>query len=249
MIGLSLIAVSACFGFFALWAFRRMTDPAALRNRGRRLYGHVLEFRLFYDEPLLIWRAQVAFARENFRLLILLARPALMMIPIAWLVLQLECVYGYAPLAIGQPAIITAQISSTLSPSDAYAVLEAPAGLSVESPPVRSTIDRQISWRIRPLRPFCSTLSLHVRGAIIGKSICAGTRRIFLTRRRARSLISFLLHPEEPRLPPGEVAWVEIDYPESDVTLAGIALPWVAWFMLLSLAAGIAFARLVRVPR
>lgn len=241
--------MSVGFGLLTLWAFRRTTDLVAFRQTRKRLVARLLEFRLFYDEPALIWRAQKAIVRENLRLFALLVHPALVLtLPMAWLLMQLEAVYAYAPLEVGRPAVVTAQIAGELTSGDAGASLEAPPGISVETPPVRSATDRQISWRVRPLRPVCGSLRLQIRGAAVGKSICAGTRRVFLVRRRVQTLISFLLWPEEARLPRGDAVWVEVDYPATDVTIAGVALPWIAWFVLIS-TVSTAFARWFHVPQ
>jgi hypothetical protein len=243
----SLAAVSVAFALLSLWAFRRTTDLVAFRQSRKRLVAHLLEFRLFYDEPALIWRAQKAIVRENLRLLAVLARPVLVLaLPTTWLLMQLEAVYAYAPLEVGQPAVLTAQITGQLVPSDAGASLEAPAELLVETPPVRSITERQISWRVRPLQPVCGSLSLQIRGATIAKSICAGMRGLFLVRRRVQSRISFLLRPEESRLPRSDVAWVEVDYPGAGVTIAGVTLPWIAWFVLITVVSTAILARWFR---
>lgn len=247
MVGLSLAAVSVACGLFALWIFRHTTDLAAVRSTIKRVQAHLLEFRLFYDEPRLIWWAQKAILRENLRFFLLTARPALILaLPMAWLLVQLEAVYGYAPLPIGQPSVITAQVSGQSMPEDVAVTLQTPPEISVETAPVRSATDRQISWRIRPLRPVRGSLRLRFRDTAIDKTIAAGTRPIFLVRKRVRSLLPFLLRPEDARLPAGEIAWVEVDYPKTDVIIAGIALPWIAWFVLISTLSALVFARWFR---
>jgi len=154
MIAWSLACVSVLVGFLTRWTFRRMTDRVAFRQIRKRLFAHLLEFRLFYDDPALIWRAQKAVVRENLHLLALLAPPALILtLPAVWLLIQLETVYAYAPLEVGKPTVVTAPITGELIPADPGASLHAPHGISLETPPVRRIIARQISWRIRPLHP------------------------------------------------------------------------------------------------
>jgi hypothetical protein len=246
MIALSLAAVSAAIGWIALWIFRNTVDLAKVRSNIKRIHAHLLEFRLFYDEPPLIWRAQKSILRENLRFCFLLARPALILtLPLAWLLVQLDTVYGYAPLRVGEPSVVTAQVAGQFGPED-IANLETPPEISVETPPIRSLVDRQISWRIRALGPVRGSLRLVFRGVSVDKSIAAGTRSIFLVRKRVRSLARFLLRPEEALLPAGEIAWVEVDYPETGIGIAGITLPWIAWFVLIS-AAALVFARWFRI--
>ncbi len=246
MIALSLAAVSAAIGWVALWIFRKTVDLAKVRSSIKRIHAHLLEFRLFYDDPPLIWRAQKSILRENLRFCLLMARPALMLtLPLAWLLVQMDTVYGYAPLRIGEPSVVTAQVAGQLGPEDAVA-LEAPPEISVETPPIRSLADRQISWRIRALGPVRGSLRLVFRGVPVDKSIAAGTRSIFLVRKRVHSPTQFLLRPEEARLPAGEIAWVEVDYPETGIGIAGIGLPWIAWFVLIS-AGAVVLARWFRI--
>jgi hypothetical protein len=205
-----------------MMALRLFPDRAAVRAAGKRLQADLLEMRLYSSEPALMWAAQKALVRDNVRWLALMLPPALILaLPLAWLFVQLDSIYGRAPLAVGAAAVVTVQLGRALEPVDAAATLQAPPGIAVESPPVRIIARRQISWRIRALRPVRGELRLVLRGHVIEKTIAAGERNALLSPRRERSLWGFLLHPEESRLPAGEVAWVEVGYPP---------LPWLAWF-------------------
>jgi hypothetical protein len=189
-------------------------DRAAVRAAGKRLQADLLEMRLYSSEPALLWSAQKALLRDNLRWLALMLPPALVLaLPLAWLFVQLDSIYGRSPLPVGGVAVVTVQLERALEPVDAAASLQAPPGIAVETPPVRVFAERQISWRIRALRPVHGKLRLVLRGHAIEKTIAAGQRDGLLSPRRERSLWGFLLHPEEPRLPAGDVAWVEVDYP------------------------------------
>jgi len=59
MTGWSLIACGALCGAVMLWVFRRATDLAAVRAAGKRMLAHLTEFRLFFDEPRLIFKDRV----------------------------------------------------------------------------------------------------------------------------------------------------------------------------------------------
>ena len=58
MTGWSLMAIGFLSGAAMGLVFRRFTDLGALRMTGKRLLAHFAEFRLFFDEPWLIWRAR-----------------------------------------------------------------------------------------------------------------------------------------------------------------------------------------------
>lgn len=220
-----------------MWGFRLTADLSAFRQIRKRLVAHILEFRLFYDEPALVWRAQIAVIRQNLRLLALLVPPLLILtLPMAWILLQMEAAFAYQPLTVGAPAVVTAQFTSAAFDAE----LKANPEIAVETTGVRSLADQQISWRIRPLRSGCGTVRLETAGLRIEKNVCAGTRGVFLTRRRVESLMSYLLHPEEARLPAGPVAWIEVDYPHSDGRMAEI--------VIISFFSAAIFGRLFRVP-
>jgi hypothetical protein len=237
-----LVAAGVACGLLAAWVFRRTADMAALRATLRQIHARFLEIRLYFDEPRLIWRAQKALIGANLRVCALMLRPALILaLPMAWLTMQLDAVYGAAPLRAGEPAVVTAQLSTELRPEDAQSVLQAPAGIAVETPPVRIAAERQIAWRIRPLGPVSGRLRFTLRGATFTKAVAADSRSAFPLRRRERPLFAFLMHPEEPRLPAGSAVWLEVDYPEA-------ARWWIAWFVGISTAAALVFARWLEKP-
>jgi len=154
---LSLVPLSVLVGIGMLWVFRRTSNQEAIRKVKARLLAHLYEMRLFVDEPLLVWQAQRGLMAANVRYIGMMLVPALVMTaPMILIFAQLECFYGYTPLAPGQTAIVTAQMKSAgvgLTPA-----LLAPEGIVVETPPVHVDGGRQISWRIRALRPIVGGL-------------------------------------------------------------------------------------------
>lgn len=232
----SLVAIGVACGVAASLVFRHTADARALRATRRQMYAHLVEFRLFAEDPVLIWRAQKALVRDNLRLLRLLARPALiLLLPMAWIFAQLDWLYSPA-LALGKPAIVTAQMAGPLGPADAS--LKAPPGISVETPSVRVWHDRQISWRIRPVRAVEGELELTVNGRTIDKRVITGDGA-FSSPRRVRSLAAFLLHPWERRIVGGDVLWVEVEYPPGGWSAA-------LWFLAISAASMMGFNRWFR---
>jgi choline-sulfatase len=146
---ITLVPLSALCGFLTALVFRRFA-PAGTKQTVNRILAHILELRLFLDEPRLIFKAQRDLLRENLRLLSQIAIPCLIAAPLFALVIwQADRVYGRGPLAAGEPVVVTAQ-------GDVQ--LHAPAGLIVETPAVHVRRTNQVSWRVRPTRPFSGTL-------------------------------------------------------------------------------------------
>ncbi len=142
---LTLLPLSALAGILTAFVFARFTNHENVRGAVDRILAHLLELRLFFDEPVLILRAQRDLILANGNLLRLLAVPMLILaIPFALLFMELNAVYGRAPLVVGQAAIVTAPLQQ--------AVLETPPGIAIETPPVHISYDRRTCWRIRPSR-------------------------------------------------------------------------------------------------
>ncbi len=116
----TLLPVSLIYGLTAALVFRRFSDQALIRAAINRMIAHVMEFRLFLDSPALVLRAQRDLLRENLRLLRLVLLPsAILAIIFIILFPQLDAMYGHAPLQVGEPSVVTAQLIGD-------AVLEAP---------------------------------------------------------------------------------------------------------------------------
>ncbi len=206
----SLAAISVLWGLAAFLVFRRFTDRAALRTVGKRLYAHLLEIRLYSEEPALVWGAQKALLIvDNLRLLSadgLEIRLLIMGAALCFSVwssrfhLRLEL-----RLRVGHSTVVTAQLSAEaeLPVNDAQYLLHAPPGIAVETPAVRDFAERQLTWRIRALTSVRGNLLLNLPGgSVLTRSIAAGGRTLWPNRRREASAGS---------------AWVEVDYPRTNV--------------------------------
>lgn len=138
-----LCVVSAIYGVIATVVFRRFTDGGRLRGTINRILAHVMEFRLFLDEPRIILRAQRELVAENIRLMRQIALPcAVLAIPFAFLYGSLDRHFGHGPLRIGEPTVVTAR---------GMTELKAAPGIVVETPGVRVLRTGEISWRVRPV--------------------------------------------------------------------------------------------------
>jgi choline-sulfatase len=147
----TLVPLSILIGIFTAAMFRRFS-AAGVRQTVNRILAHLMELRLFLDEPRLIFQAQRDLVRENLRLLGQIALPTLITVPILAIVLwQADAIYGRAPLPAGVGAVITAHVKS----GDLAAIhLNAPPQVIVETPGVRIPRLHEVSWRVRPAQPF-----------------------------------------------------------------------------------------------
>ena len=133
--------ISIVAGIISAIVFQWSSDPAAVKRASDLILAHMLELRLFLDEPVVVLRAQLGLLRANARLLRLMVLPALiLMIPSILLIHRLNTTYGHAPLRVDQAVVVWAN-----SPA---ATLKMPPGIAIETPAVHSK--GQVAWRIRP---------------------------------------------------------------------------------------------------
>lgn len=234
---LSLLAVSIATGIALLWVFRKTSNQAAIRRTKKKLQAHLLELRLYADDPSVVWRAQKRLLAENLRYMLLMLRPALVAtVPMVLLLIVLDGFYGRQPLRLGEEAVVTVQMSTPLNPASPPPELRAPAEIAVETPAVRVLSEGQFSWRIRPLEEVSGDLCILSAGAAVTKKVDAGGGPRYLSSRRVRSLVSLVAHPGELPLDAGAIEWIELEYPPAGVRLLGMETHWLVWFLVFSMA-------------
>ncbi len=243
--GARLALLAAAAGVGMIWVFGKTSDQARIRAVKRRVQAHLLEMRIFGDEPAVTWRAQKSLLEANFRYIGLMMRPVLVLaVPMTLLLIHLENFYGRAPLPVGRAAIVTIAMRG---PAMTAPKLIAPEGISVETPPVRILDRNEVSWRIRPTAPVSGELRFVMDGVTVAKKIEAGGSPSAVPARRVDSAYEALWRPGEPRIGPGRIEWIDVQYPDASVRLFGIAMHWLAWFFILSMISALLLKKRFRV--
>lgn len=153
----------------ALLVVRRCSDQHEIARLRKLSQAHLLEFRLFQDDPTQILQSQRAVIVDQIRLLILLFRPLLILAaPVLLILWQLDALYGRTPLPVGDAAVISVD-----SRED---TIVTPAHLAVETKPVFARATGQTSWRVRPSQ----ATSANVRIGSFERRIVAGSGIAYL---------------------------------------------------------------------
>ena len=243
----SLTAIAVAAAFAMLWAFKHCSDQARIQVAKRKIRAHLLAFRLFADEPAMIFKSQAQLLVWNLRYLALMLRPtAVTIVPLALLLLHLDAVYGRRPLHEGESAIVTAQVSGGSAPSMASLSLEG-QGIAVETPPLRFPEERRVCWRVRAVNGESGSVRLSMPGASVIKRVEAGSPAGYLSERRVSSLPEWLCYPGEARLPVSTLSSIEVEYPSAEINVFGFGVHWLVWFCVVSLIAMLVFRRRLRV--
>jgi uncharacterized membrane protein (DUF106 family) len=235
----SLTLVSLVVSVLMLVVFKRTSNQAKLATVKRRIHAGLFEIRLFNDDLRAILRAQGEILRANARYLGLSLAPMIWILPPLVLVMaQLEFHYGYAGLAPGQRAVVSASLKDAAHGARPGATLEAPAGVSVETPALWMPSTQEVAWRIRAEREGDYDLTLSLAGAPAAtKSLCVS--RAVVRRSPLRVSGGFwdqLLYPAESPLPSSApFRAIRVTYPATDVDVFGLRLNWMIPFFGLSL--------------
>ena len=170
-----LLLIGALSGALSLWVFRRWSNAAELRAAVNRLLAHLMEFQLFADQPVLLFRAQYNLLLANARFLRLLIVPSLLLaLPFGILMVATEASFGHALLPLDRPMVVTVQCKANAQLRLPDVRLEAPPGIAVETDPVRVPAESQISWRLRPKLASSGELRVFSDGRVFTKRISAG---------------------------------------------------------------------------
>jgi len=232
----SLSAIAAAVGVVLLWAFRRFSDQPRIALAKRKVRAHLLAFRLFADEPAMIFRAQSQLLRWNLRYLALMLKPALItMIPLAALLFHLDAVYGRRALRVGETAIVTARVADPAA-LNMLALTAVGPGIAVETPALRVPQEQSVCWRVRALANAPGAVRLATPGGAMLKRVQAGAAGWYISARRVASLHEWLCNPGEARLPDGAVRSIDVEYPSAEIGVCGFGMHWLVWFCVVSFA-------------
>lgn len=238
----ALAVISCGSGVLLVWVFGRISDQARIHEVRERIRGNLLGVRLFQRDITVVLRLQRRIFGDTFRFLRLALVPMLIVLaPVILIMAQLNLRFAAAPVEPGKSAVVTATLRDAAA-FDGPIGLEAPDGVTVETPPVRIRATREIAWRVRVDRPGAHMLRLRVGGESVEKQIAGGVGWGPVPQRRTgRGALDTLLYPGEPFIPSDHgVEAVEIAYPPLEIAALGMQVDWLIGFLVLSMGFGFA---------
>lgn len=249
MVGIGVVALVCSIGM--LWIFKRTSNQEALAAVKSRIHAGLFEIRLFNDDLRAIFRAQTEILKANARYLWLSLPPLLwIIIPIFFVVAQLQFHYGFEGLAPGEPALVTVRLAEDAevlaSETKPPATLEVPDGLEVEAGPVWAPKLREMTWRIGARAPGDYRAIVTFVGEEIEKTIVVTDEVTRLSPNRvAKGFLAELIYPAEPAFESSlGISSIDVSYPDREVSFFGWRTHWIIAFFILT----IAFAFLLRNP-
>ena len=228
-----LVLLSGVTGIAMLWVVGKTSNQRKIELAKKRMQAHLLEMRLYGDEPRILLRAQWNLLRQNGRYLGHMLRPAVfLVVPMLVLYAHLDAIYGMRPLRVGESALVTARTTTTgNAPS-----LTATGAISVDSASVTTVEDGLTYWRLRAVQEGSGELQLTTPEGTISKSAAAGTGHGYVSAGRARAWWRrLLLTPGEPGPEIRGVSSIEVSYPRSEIGPSGWETHWAVWFFGISI--------------
>lgn len=234
--------VSVLTAVMVLLVYKYLSSQAEIKEVKDRVKAHLLEIRLFQDDPVLMGRAVRAVLLANLKYLGLNLKPFLIvLLPMLLMLVQMESRFGYRPLLQNESALVrTFWRSPHPGGKEPGPTLLAGDGLSLESPPVRMENGREIDWRVRVDNMDQTGFVLESKDGPVPLRVVVSEKIVPVSPRNVRKGdVEILWHPAGQPLPRnGDLLAAEIDYPRRDFRLFGYDVHWVWPFLVLSLLAG-----------
>ncbi len=209
-------------GFLSAWSLKRFTDGPKLRSAINHIIAYLFELQLYSDEPALVLRAQRKLIAANGRFLWQMLRPSLILLaPFSVLLLVMECSFGWAPLQVDRPSVVTlhgadVEQSWRLSPPD---------GFLLETMALRVPPEHEICWRVRPVTAARGLLKAISKQGELSTTIASGG-----------GLVIGLTPVHLSR------SWIDIQYPEARIWNQS----WALWFTVGCLAGALIYSITLR---
>ena len=228
-----LAVASLLIGIGMLWVVGKTSNQRAIERAKKLMQAHLLEMRLYQDEPGLLFRAQWRLIVSNGRYVAHMLRPAAFLaLPMVILFAHFDSVYGRRPLVGGESALLV--VDTDLLGADLS--LTASDGFEVDSVSVSAPTAGQVVWRVRATRDGTGEFTLDTPAGDVTKQAVAGERQRYVSATRSNSWWErLLLAPGEGRFDPVRVGAVSIAYPAREVGIGALETHWVVWFLAISI--------------
>jgi hypothetical protein len=218
---------------FALLVFRYCSSQSGIATAKDRIKGYLLELWLYKDDPAVLLRAQGQVVLNSLEYLgYSLVPMAVMIVPLALVMVQLESRFAFRPLQPGESAVVTATLAGTAPVSQVATDLAVPPELVAETTALRLDDASQVLWRIRAEAPGEHTLRVRAGGGEGAVPVLAGATQAPVAVAVYRATDWRVLgHPTaRPLAPDGPVDAIEVGYPRARGEFLGLSSA--SWLLL-----------------
>jgi hypothetical protein len=239
-----LAVISILFAVGALLVFKKLSNQKGIRAAKDKVTAHLLQVILFQDDVRTVLRAQGKILRYNFVYLGHNMVPMVFLVlPFILVVMNLDPRFRFDPARAGEPTYVTVTMREGVDLEGLEFALDAPAGIRVETPPVRATALRTVDWRLRPERDGIYSLTVRAGDDVQTKRLVVGERvKMLAPKREGGGFLYQLANPGEPPIPKSSpIEEIRLSYPRTQtIPVLGIDMHWLVVFLIVSLGFGFA---------
>jgi hypothetical protein len=236
------VGISLVIGLVMVVVFRYTSDQTAIHVAKDRLKAHLLALRLFQDQIPVVMRSYGRILLATGHYLRLAFKPLLLVIvPITFLIVQLDRYLGSVPLEVGQSFLVKVRMADANALNDA--LLQLPDGLATTAPAVHVPSENEVAWRMVAARAGNYLVNIQVSDQTFSKRLVVGSGLSRLSSIRLRGKFwERVFVSGEPALPDNKfIEAIGVQYHARNIAFAGLEWNWIWLFFVLSLAAGFLF--------
>jgi len=234
----SLALFSLLIAILMLLIFRYTSNQTKIRETKSKIRAYIYELTLFKDELGIVLSAQKNVLIQNLKYIKYALKPMIfMIIPLGLFLIQLDSLYGHKPLDPNESTIVSLKLSDKGKMSD-YISVKSDGGLTIETPPLKITQNRQVDWRVRAQELGEHNLTFKVQDQEYQKKVIVGDQgiiRITPTLSTPNFWNNLLYPGGEPLAKDGAVEEIHIDYKRSSIGLYKWNLDWLVIIFGLSI--------------
>jgi hypothetical protein len=252
------IIISAISALIYLVIFKKTSNQERIRHYKNKIFAHILEIRLYKDQPILTIRIILTILKYNLIYLRYTLVPILIILPLVLMIsVQLNNRYGYLPIKKGNRFIIHAEIDETLMLGIGKNLdkihCDTSKGIFIETPSMAIESEASIFWRAKFINstgnPQYCQISISGKKDAVRKNIYTTfSKKRFSPERTKWHLKNFFFSNAEDFIPKTST------FKSVIVNYERAAYPFIAWdtdpiilYFILTLILGLLFKPMLRV--
>ena len=240
------IVLSIVIGMVMVVLFGYTSNQKAIKIAKDQLKAHLLAVRLFQEQLHVVVGSYGRILRGTWRYLRLAFMPLLyVIIPITFLIVQLDRYLGVTPVQVNVPFLLTVQANNADALSGAS--LDLPSGITATAPPVHIPAEREVVWRLTASQEGSYDIKIAAGGESVDKKVQVTSElsRLSPVRLRGRFWERMFLSAEAAIPDNNPIQSITVNYPERSISISGYEMNWIWLFFILSMIAGFIFKELL----
>ena len=204
--------------------------------------------QLFQDQLPVVLSSYGRILVSTGRYLQLAFKPLLLVIlPLTFLIVQLDRYLGFAPLEPQRPFLLTAQTSDANILDNVSLTL--PPGMVTTAPAVHVPAENEVVWRVVADKEGAYSINVGAGGQTVSKQAVVGNGlpQLSTIRLQGHFWERFFTSGEPELSGNASIQSVSVNYPSRSIRFAGIEWNWIWLFFVLSMAAGFFFKTVLKI--